>query len=218
MSYRPRLTAEQIKSLKTQIKFLGDAIAKAVKNTNSSGFPVTASQNAVSRELGFAGFNELASKEVPTEHHPDFELVSALNIQQVYNAFVQLNFKGGRSAKGVLTVEHVALAMNKLGDEPYNSTEPSIKLLDLYEIINEDEYNHGHKYVEGDGFPSSFTVGTKTEFFDTLRDWDHFRVYDGSEYKCFTVEQFDYIYDKKIKLFKVVVGRRYENGLSVGDK
>ncbi|CAH6995898.1 conserved hypothetical protein [Vibrio chagasii] len=218
MSYRPRLTATQIDSLKSDIKFLSAAIYRGLTGHKGNKFPVAASQNAIARELGFTGFTELSSRKVPTEHHSDFTLASALTVQKAHNAYSGLKLTGGVEAKHFLTVESVSNALALLDAKSLEIDEPHLSLMDLYAIINADEYHHGHQYKEGDGYPSEFTVGTKTEFFDKLHDWDHFRVYDGKEYKCFTVNKFQYIYDKKITLFKVSVGRWFENGYCSGHK
>lgn len=214
---RPRLTNEQIDELKSDIKFLSNAIYKAVSGHNVNKIGTTTSQNAIAREFNYKSFSELSLHKVPTEHNPDFSLASALTIQQFYNAYRDIKTAGGGSLRNSLTVTAIASALTKLEQSKLVIEETFIGLQDLYEIINADEYHYGHTYQTGDGYPSEFTVSAKAKFFEKLRSWDHFRVYDGKDYKCFTVEQFEHIYDKK-PCFKVVVGRRYESGFSVGDQ
>lgn len=219
MSYRPRLTKEQISDLKADTKYLASAISKELALLrNYVKFPVVATQNSVAKQFSFSSFSELASKEVPVEHHADFNLTDALNMNQLHLAFSTVKVNAHQDLSEIVSRKIVWKAVTKLEESRSQPSEPSISLEDFYEILNASEFGSGHQYTVGDGFPSSADVDTKTEFFCELSDWDHFRVYDGSDYKCYTVEKFDYMYDPKVKLFRVTVGRWYENGFCVGQK
>ncbi|MDK9789881.1 hypothetical protein [Vibrio sp. D431a] len=216
MSYRPRLTSQQIEQFKSDIRFLNKKIAVSVLSNNSGKYGTVKSQNAFARELSFTSMSELMSKKVFEEHHCDFSLTNSLNVQQIYNVYSSLSLNGNSKNYTKLSVGMVQDAVADLESTTVHSEEPFIGILELFEVINADK-NSTHEYKEGDSYPNSFVVDAKTEFFDKLRSFDHFRVYIGKEYKCYTVEEFKHIYDGT-KCFRVVRGRWYENGLSLGDQ
>lgn len=214
MSHRPRLTENQIAQLKTEISFLGSTILKSIGAGNGK-YGSTAALNAIAREFKFNDFSELRSKRVPSIHHESFSLVSALDSTSIWRAFKDLRHSGKKGT--TVTPDVIEYACQKLYVRSQQPSEPYILIEDLYLLLEGDEYHHGHHYKKGDGYPSSFNVSLTSDFFDNLRSWDHFRVYDGEDYRCYTVEEFEHIYTKQ-PCFRVELGRRYENGLSLGHK
>lgn len=212
----PRLTKAQIEKLKTDITFLSATIARLVTGHKGNKLPVATAQNGIAREFGFSSFAEWSSKSVPTIHNADFSLANNLKAESCLAVYQNMRFKDGTSLGGRLTLD---IARNALSNLAANKEtvidEPSISLSDLYEVINENPEFHNHEYKEGDGYPTSFTIGASAFFFNQLSSWDHFRVYDGDDYRCYTVEEFKHIYTKE-PCFNVVLGRRFDNGFSVG--
>ncbi len=215
MLSKPRFNETQIETLKTDTKSLSRAIIQSLEASGAK-YPPQATLNAISFELGYKDFSELCFLSVPVRHYEDLSLLSILSNEQILSAYKKLNHKGKAEKK--LDINVINHARRSLEMKQQDTNEPSILLEDLYEAINNDvmsEYNH--QYKEGEGFPRQFKMSKEHRFFSELEDWDHFRVYDGSDYKCYTVEEFEHIYTKET-CFNVVLGRRYDNGLSLGDK
>jgi hypothetical protein len=211
----PRLTKSQADDLKADIKILSGAICKQISNKKSAKIPVTSAQNAIARHLGFTSFSGLTIDIVPTVHHADFSLYNAITPEEAFECYSKL--KCSDAAAKPITEFVVKTALEDLKNHYLAPNEATISLADLHVILNRDKYCLKDDYKTEDGLPREFVVSPKAEFFKGLESWDQFRVYDGDQYKCFTIEEFEHIYDK-VPCFKVVVGRWYENGLCIGDQ
>ncbi|UKA05012.1 hypothetical protein [Photobacterium damselae] len=216
----PRLTNNQIKQFKSDVKSLAKLVASALGDAGKKvKFPVVATENAFCREIGYSSMSELRMYSVNRVFDDKFSILK-LDEKCVANALTVAGKNDRELEKYLVGSEVVTTALNKILKEQAKPkvlaiNDTFIFLNELHVILNRSEFVE-YQYKDGE-FPNEFSILAGDDFFASLRDWDQFVVIDGEEYFCYTVNAYRNMYTKE-NMFKVVRGRRYENGFCSGMK
>ncbi|PSV00706.1 hypothetical protein [Photobacterium kishitanii] len=215
-AHRPRLTRSQITDFKSDTKLLARLVVNETRAFKGAKFGVTSLNNAISRALGFTSFSELVCKEVLSEAHADFDIIGALTAQQWVDVFNITSFSD-HSVKPI-QIERINNAISEFKKRRHQPSNPSLSAKKLLQILSETFYFDLNPSCDDGKIPNEFVVACTDEFFCDLEDWDHFLVKTNNlDYTCFTVQRYMNMYTNE-PMFKVFIGRWYENGLCVGNR
>tara|TARA_R110001583_G_scaffold174017_7_gene328267 strand:+ start:277 stop:912 length:636 start_codon:yes stop_codon:yes gene_type:complete len=204
MIQRPRLTKDSIKQLKQDIKTVSNEIRHQINSPKP--FPVTTTQNAVSKLMGYSSFSEL------TMYHASLSLgqkpdemdfirdVTAAELLSVYDVGYQVQHR----LNDVLD----ALRERKAGAE--------VQLTEISAITFKNAYDAGE--INGGllnlatGLPTYGSLCAETEMFGSFSEGDVFTVPNDEERVTYTVMSLGEIGLTGMPVLKVNKGVWVEGG------
>ena len=179
MIQRPRLTADSIKQLKCDIKAVSNELSHQINHPKP--FPVTTTQNAVSKLMGYSSFSELnvykasLSLGVKPDEIDYISDVTAAELLSVYD----IGYRVQHRLNDVLD----ALRERKAGTD---SQLTSISASAFKNAYDTDEVNGGLLNL-ATGLPSSGNLYANAAMFDGFGEGDMFTVSHNEQTFTYTV-------------------------------
>lgn len=214
----PDLSDKQIKQLKADIKIVTKNVKPLFPTLKSARVKTTTIQNEIAKALGVSSFSEITLSKIGASKETSFSLFEFLDPKDIAEAYFSIYYLYApdvelplreKVKKEVIKSKEESL---KISGNKSDSATPSIKISDLYELLNESDYSD-HQYKSGDGFPREFDINPNVFFFRGLSEGDHFMVVDGDDIRYYTVTEIEHIYTKKT-VFKIISGRWFNIGVS----
>jgi hypothetical protein len=179
MKQQPRLTAESIKQLKLDIKEVSNELRHQINSPKP--FPVTTTQNAVSKLMGYTSFSQLTMRKAePLLGHvcDDVDFirdVTAAELLSVYDVAYRVQHR----LNDVLDT----LRERRSGKEAQLTSISASAFKNAYDT---DEINGGSLNLST-GLPSSACLYAKAAMLDTFSEGDMFTVTHNEKATTYTV-------------------------------